>query len=392
MLKNKFLHILFILTMCSTLAAQETDIRVGAEQTERYLPSLRGKRVALVANHSSLIGKVHLVDTLVKVQVRLKKIFCPEHGFRGNDEAGEFIKNHVDVKSGIPVVSLYGNTKKPTEKDLKGIDVVLFDMQDVGVRFYTYISTMHYVMEACAEQDIPIIILDRPNPNGFYIDGPVLDPACKSFVGLHPVPIVHGMTIAEFAQMINGEKWLKDQVQCKLTIIPCLNYDHIKRYTLPVKPSPNLPNQQSIFLYPSLGLFEGTVVSVGRGTDFPFQIFGHPLLPDTGFSFIPIEKPGASKNPPCKDQKCFGTDLRNIDTDSITSLQRINIEWLINVYTLFPDKNQFFNSYFQNLAGNTELRKQIESGLSADEIHSTWRKPLENFREIRKKYLIYPDF
>jgi uncharacterized protein YbbC (DUF1343 family) len=269
---------------------------------------------------------------------------------------------------------------------------MIFDMQDVGVRFYTYISTMHYVMEACAEANLPLIILDRPNPNGFYVDGPVLDTACSSFIGLHPVPIIHGMTIAEYALMINGEKWLKSGIQCKINLITCLNYNHSFAYSLPVKPSPNLPNQLSIYLYPSLGLFEGTNISVGRGTDFPFQVFGSPVLPKTGFSFIPAEKPGASMNPPFKGETCYGVDLKDYSWYYFFGNRSINLDWLIYAYKAYPEKNKFFNAYFKNLAGNKELRQQIESGTRVDSIRKTWKPKIDNFLAIREKYLLYPDF
>jgi len=376
----------------NSLFAQQEKILVGADQIDQYLSLLSHKRIAVIANNSSTIGKTHLVDSLLGLKVRVKKIFCPEHGFRGEADAGELIKNQVDVKTGLHVISLYGSHKKPTQKDLNGIELVIFDMQDVGVRFYTYISTMHYVMEACAEQRIPVLILDRPNPNGFYVDGPILDTAYHSFVGMHPVPIVHGMTIGEYARMINGEHWLKRGIQCKLTVIPCKNYDHTMIYQLPIRPSPNLPNQTAVLLYPSLGFFEGTCISIGRGTDFPFQLFGHPSLPNIGFSYIPVEKIGASKNPPFKNETCYGYDLREYSIKYFKDNPRINLEWLIFAYKMFPDKKSFFNNYFNYLSGTPELKKQIEQGLDAETISKSWEPGVNDFKKIREKYLLYNDF
>ncbi|MGE0077520.1 MAG: exo-beta-N-acetylmuramidase NamZ domain-containing protein [Bacteroidales bacterium] len=370
----------------------DKTIRVGAEQTELYLSKIQNKRIAVVANHTSLIGKNHLVDTLLSLHVDIKKIFCPEHGFRGNIEAGELINNDIDSKTGLPIVSIYGNSKKPKPEQLNDIDIVIFDLQDVGVRFYTYISTMHYVMEACAENSIPLIILDRPNPNGFYIDGPVLDTACSSFVGMHPVPLVHGMTIGEFAKMINGEGWLQNSIKCNLTVIPCSGYTHNQTYNLPIKPSPNLPNQLSVYLYPSLGFFEGTVVSVGRGTDFPFQIFGYPSYPVKHFKFKPIVKVGASLNPPFKGKTCYGIDLRDYSSEYFLNRKTINLEWLIYTYKTYPDKKIFFNKFFRNLAGTPVLRQQIEEGLDAEAIRKSWQPAIERYKQIRKNYLLYDDF
>jgi uncharacterized protein YbbC (DUF1343 family) len=376
----------------SSIYAQQDKLLVGADQTDQYIPLLAHKRIGVVANHSSTIGNIHLVDSLLNLKIKVKKIFCPEHGLRGEGDAGEVIKNQVDEKTGLQVISLYGIHKKPTPRDLKGIDVIIFDMQDVGVRFYTYISTMHYVMEACAEQGVTLIVLDRPNPNGFYVDGPILDTAYHSFVGMHPVPLVHGMTIGEFARMINGERWLKKGVQCNLTVIPCNNYTHAMMYQLPVRPSPNLPNQTAVLLYPSLGFFEGTCISVGRGTDYPFQIFGHPSLPKTGYSFIPVEKIGASKNPPYKNQECNGFDLREYSIKYFRDNPNINLEWLLFAYKMVSDKKAFFNNFFVNLSGTPVLKKQIEQGLDAETICKSWSKPLSDFKKIRKKYLLYPDF
>lgn len=376
----------------NSIFAQEDKLLVGADQTDLYIPLIINKKIAVVANHSSTIGETHLVDSLLNLKIKVKKIFCPEHGFRGEGDAGEVIKNQIDKKTGLQVISLYGSHKKPTPKDLKGLDIIIFDMQDVGVRFYTYISTMHYVMEACAEQGITLIILDRPNPNGFYVDGPVLDTAYRSFVGMHPVPLVHGMTIGEYAKMINGEKWLKKGVQCKIIVVPCKNYTHKMMYQLPIRPSPNLPNQTAVLLYPSLGLLEGTNISVGRGTDYPFQIFGHPSLPKTGFWFVPVEKIGASKNPPYKDMQCYGFDLREYSIKYFEDNPNINLEWILFAYKMYGDKKTFFNNFFINLAGTPELRKQIEQGIDAEEIHKSWKISLDAFKKVRKKYLLYPDF
>lgn len=357
-----------------------------------YVPLLAGKNVAVVGNHTSLVRNVHLVDTLLRLKQNVKKIFCPEHGFFGNVEAGKYIQNQTDEKIGLPLISIYGKNKKPTAESLKGIDCMLFDLQDVGVRFYTYISTLHYVMEACAENNVQLIVLDRPNPNGFYVDGPVLDTACKSFVGLHPVPLVHGMTIGEFARMINGERWLKNGVQCKLVVVKCKGYNHSMVYEPPVKPSPNLPNLLSIMLYPSLGFFEGTPVSVGRGTDFPFQTFGFPEFPVRQFYFTPVEKVGASLNPPHKDELCYGVDLRDYSMDYFMQEKMINLDWLIFAYNTYPAGDDFFNRFFRNLAGTPILRKQIEMGMSSSQIRQTWKGDIDNFLRVRAKYLLYPDF
>lgn len=385
--------IIFSISICSVFSQTiEGEVKVGAEQIDRYLPNIQDKNIAIVANHTSLVGNRHLVDTLLSLKVNIKRIFCPEHGFRGNIEAGELISNHSDKKTGLPIISLYGGNKKPKAEYLQDVDAVVFDLQDVGVRFYTYISTMHYVMEACAENNIPLIILDRPNPNGFYVDGPVLDTAYSSFVGMHPVPLVHGMTVGEFAKMINGEGWLLSKVKCNLTVIPCIGYTHKSTYVLPVKPSPNLPNLLSVLLYPSLGFFEGTFVSVGRGTDFPFQVYGYPRYPAKSFKFKPVAKVGASANPPFKGKVCYGVDLRAYTIDSIMARKSINLEWLISTYRSSPDKAKFFNNFFRNLAGTPLLRKQIEDGLDAESIRKSWQPSIEKYKQIRKNYLLYPDF
>jgi uncharacterized protein YbbC (DUF1343 family) len=396
------LKILAIAIFCSTFlccdgakppqANVDNSIKLGSEQLEEFMHLLHGKRVGIIANHSTFVNNTHLVDSLISLNINVTKIFSPEHGFRGEGDAGEFIESHIDPQTGLPVISLYGSRKKPTNKDFSEIDVILLDMQDVGVRFYTYISTMHYVMETCAEINIPLIVLDRPNPNGFYVDGPVLDTTFRSFVGMHPVPIVHGMTMGEFANMINQEGWLNNSKKCNLTVVPCLNYTHDSTYVLPIRPSPNLPNQVSIFLYPSLGFFEGTVVSIGRGTDFPFQVFGHPQFNSMQFSFIPESRPGASKNPPLLGEECQGIDLRDYSTEYFLEQRQINLSWLIFAYQSFSQKDQFFNSYFNVLAGGKILREQIEQGVNEQTIRKSWEKDLEQFMKIRKKYLLYPDF
>lgn len=355
-----------------------------------YLSLIEQKNVGLVANHTSVVkneknGFTHLADTLVSLNIALKKVFAPEHGFRGKADAGEKIEDGLDAQTGLPVVSLYGANRKPSKEQLSGLDVVIFDIQDVGVRFYTYISTMHYVMEACAEAGIPVIVIDRPNPTAHYIDGPIREDEHKSFVGMHPVPIVYGMTIGEYAKMINGEKWLENGIQCDLTVMPLRNYTHSTPYSLPIKPSPNLPNDQSINLYPSLCFFEGTKVSAGRGTEMQFQIFGAPFLPKEQFpfSFTPQSNEGA-KNPKFKGELCHGKDLREANR-----LDYINLEWLIETYNAAPDKADFFNNFIDRLAGTSDLKNQIIAGKSAEEIRKTWQPGIAEFRKTRAKYLLY---
>ena len=332
------------------------DIRVGADKTEVYLPLIQNKKVAIIANQTSITHGTHLVDTLLSLDISVKKVFAPEHGFRGMADAGEHIKSGIDKKTGLPTISLYGDNKKPKPADLADIDVVVFDIQDVGVRFYTYISTMHYVMEACAENNKQFIILDRPNPNGFYVDGPVLNSKHQSFVGMHPIPLVHGLTVGELAEMINEEGWLKNKIKCNLTVILCDNYSHADYYQLPIKPSPNLPNMNSVYLYPSLGMFEGTIVSVGRGTDFPFQVIGHPELKNTTFSFVPKPSNGA-KDPMYNGKACYGFDLREIGVNEITNYKKIYLNWLLGTYQNTPDKSTYFlkNNFFNLLTGNSVL-------------------------------------
>ena len=368
----------------------ETSLITGAEQTQVYLPMLVGKTVGVVANPTSMIGQTHLVDSLLNHGIKIKRVFGPEHGFRGDAEAGGAIANDFDSRTGLPIVSLYGKHYKPTPTDLAGIDIMLFDIQDVGVRCYTYISTLTYVMEVCATARIPVVVLDRPNPNGYYIDGPILEPALTSFVGLHPVPLVYGLTIGEYATMVNGEGWLSKGIKCDLHIVRLKNYNHAMRYNLPVKPSPNLPDMASVYLYPSLCLFEGTVVSVGRGTSKPFRIFGHPDMPDEGFSFKPLPIKGVSENPPWEGKLCFGKDLTSYAND-LKAEGRIELKWLISSYNQLKHDEQFFNAFFGKLAGTLTLRQQVESGLTRTQISESWKKGLDEYRQMRKKYLLYPD-
>ncbi len=372
------------------LELDKSDIQCGVQAWEEYAPLLEQKNVGIVANPTSVFineqsENIHLVDFLLSKKVTVKKVFAPEHGFRGTADAGEVVKDGVDVSTGTPIVSLYGSNKKPSPEQLADLDLVVFDIQDVGARFYTYISTLHYVMEACAEQKIPVIVLDRPNPNGHYIDGPILNPKYKSFVGMHPVPVVHGMTIGEYAKMMNGEKWLANGVQCDLTVIQNKNYSHEMPYSLPIKPSPNLPNDQSINLYPSLCFFESTSISAGRGTDMQFQIFGDPQLPKDiyTFTFTPESNEGA-KNPKHKGKVCHGMDLRNVKR-----MDQLNLQWLIDAYHAYPTQKDFFSSFFTKLAGTEKLLEQIESGMSSEAIRATWKEDLEAFQSIRKKYLLY---
>ena len=378
MLKSLGLFIIGIAISLNALA----QLQCGSERMQHYLPLLKNKRVALVVNPSSRVGRTHLLDTLLALHIKVVKIFAPEHGFRGMAEAGAHISNGIDSKSGLPIISLYGKNYKPKGADLDKVDVVIFDIQDVGVRFYTYLSTLHYVMEACAENNVSLILLDRPNPNGMYVDGPVLNAAQRSFVGIHPIPLVHGMTLGELARMINEEGWLKNKIKCNLTVIACNSYTHAMNYSLPVKPSPNLPDSISVRLYPSLGLFEGTKVSVGRGTDFPFKAFGFPDFMAGNIEFTPRSTGGAT-NPPYKNERCRAIDLSH-DTSYF------NLRYLIESYSYYPEKDSFFNSFFNNLAGNSILRNQIEQGLSEDSIRKTWKPDLDIFLAKRKKYLLYP--
>ncbi len=365
----------------------------GAYQTFQYYPILEGKNIGVVGNHTSLLGETHLVDTLLSAGHDVAKIFSPEHGFRGEAAAGELVDDGKDVKTGLQVISLYGDNRRPKPQHLKDIDIIVFDIQDVGARFYTYISTMTYVIEEAAKKDITVLIFDRPNPNGHYVDGPILESEFSSFVGLHPVPVVHGMTVGEYALMINGEGWLKDDLKADIEVIKVANYDHSTPYEVCASPSPNLPNMHAIYLYPSLCFFEGTEISVGRGTEKPFQVFGHPDLSENKFSYIFKPKSvTAAPNPPHQDKKCFGKDLSEKNIDTLRSEGFINLSYLIDAYENFPDKDSFFNNYFDTLAGTEKLRKQIEKGYTSSEIRKTWKDDLEKFKKIRKKYLLYDDF
>ncbi len=375
-------------------AQSDTAARVvvGAERLEQYLPLLEGKQVGLVFNPTARVGATHLLDTLLRRGVCVTRIFAPEHGFRGEEEAGEEVRNGLDVRTGTPVISLYGRKKKPSAADLLFVDVLIFDIQDVGARFYTYISTMFYVLESCAANDKPLIVLDRPNPNGHVVDGPLLEPELESFVGIAPLPLSHGCTVGELALYFTGEDWIWKGPRPALTVIPCANYNHRTPYDLPVKPSPNLPDSRSVLLYPSICLFEGTVASVGRGTDTPFQLVGHPDFPVQDFCFIPRCNTGA-KSPLFDNQRCFGYDLRQIPLDSLRSRTQIDLRWLLDFYCEYPDKSRFFlkNNFFDLLAGTPELRQQIELGTSEAEIRASWQPGLEFFRAVRKPYLLYPE-
>lgn len=419
-LKNTFLLLLFAIVSCgnckksvqsSDSSVKKTDtsesisentittIKTGADNYEIYLPFLKDKKVGIVTNQTGILSnKIHVVDFLLEKKINIQKIYAPEHGFRGTADAGELIKDGKDTKTGLPIVSLYGSNKKPKPEQLTGIDVMIFDLQDVGARFYTYISSLHYVMEACAENNIPLLVFDRPNPNGGIVDGPILEKEHSSFVGMHQIPVLHGMTIGEYAKMINGEKWLHPStlqqvqgnagsgqiIQCKLEVIPCKNYKRDMYYDLPVKPSPNLPNAQAINLYASLCFFEGTNVSVGRGTEKQFQIYGSPYLKKEGFSFTPKPNFGA-KDPVWNGKECYGEDLSKIE-----KVKQLELKWLIKAYKEnAQSKNSFFNDFFTKLAGTKKLQKQIESGVPETEIRKSWKKGLEDFKEMRKKYLIY---
>lgn len=367
------------------------SLRLGAERTQEYLPLLKGKTVGIIANQTSTIGRTHLVDSLVELGIKIQSVFAPEHGFRGNASAGEKIKDGVDKKTGLPILSLYGSNYKPSADKLKGLDIVIFDIQDVGARFYTYISTMSHMMEACAENGISMIVLDRPNPNGHYVDGPILEKESASFVGLHEVPIVHGMTVGEYAKMVNGEGWLKNGIKCNLTVVEMDNYNRNEVYELPIPPSPNLPNQKAIYLYPSLCFFEGTEVSEGRGTDKPFQQFGYPKMPNSNTSFTPKSIEGVAKYPKLENKKCSGLDLSTLPEDSLRNLGKINLNWLIVTYQSYPQKDKFFKAdFFDKLAGSSVLREQIIAGKPEEEIRDSWEEELSEFVTIRDNYLIYP--
>ena len=375
--------IIFLVGIITGSYAQ--NIIVGAEKDNFYIDLLLNKNIGVVVNHTSIAHGKHLVDFLLSKDVNITRIFTPEHGYRGTADAGEQIDNSKDEKTGIPIISLYGTNKKPKPDQLAGIDIIVFDIQDVGVRFYTYISTLHYVMEACAANNVKLLILDRPNPNGDYVDGPVLREGFHSFVGMHKIPIVHGLTIGELAKMINGEYWLKDSLQCKMVIVRVGNYHHQYPYSLKVKPSPNLPNDLSVRLYPSICLFEGTMMSVGRGTDFPFQTVGYPDPSFGEFKFIPQNKPGAN-TPKFMGKVCYGKDYREL-----RSVPEFTVNEVIEFYNKSARNKDFFNDYFNKLAGNDELRRQIEAGLTEDEIRISWIEELDKYKKLRRKYLLYPD-
>lgn len=391
--------LIFLLSCSSASSPQETNrhshepqekldapIILGAERMDQYLPQLQNKRVALVVNQTSTIGERHLVDTLLSTGTDIVKIFAPEHGFRGEADAGAKISDGKDSRTGLPIISLYGKNKKPSAQQLQGLDWVIFDIQDVGTRFYTYISTMHYVMEACAANNIRFMVLDRPNPNGHYIDGPIREAAQKSFVGMHPIPIVHGLTVGELAQMINGEGWLEGGATCDLTVIPCENYTHQASYSLPIRPSPNLPNDQAIRLYPSLCLFEGTQVSVGRGTNKQFQVIGSPFYPKerSDFQFTPTPQAGA-KYPKHQDLVCYGKNLQ----DSTAYQNGFSLTELLHFYRHSQQQASFFNNFFRKLSGTAALQKQIEAGMTEQEIRATWQEGLSKYKALRKGYLLY---
>jgi uncharacterized protein YbbC (DUF1343 family) len=408
--RNILYALIFITLIIPLKTNAQSTIIPGAERTEVYFPLLKGKRVAVFANQTSMVKNTHLVDTLIASGINVIKIFSPEHGFRGDADAGEELNNSTDKKAGIPIISLYGTHTKPTQDDLKNVDVLVFDIQDIGVRFYTYISSLQNYLEGALENHKPLLLLDRPNPNGFYVDGPILDKKFKSFIGMQPIPIVYGMTIGEYAMMIAGEKWLSDEANeiCSYNIstnptvdtpfhflvIKCKGYDHNSKYLLPVNPSPNLREMQSVYVYPSTCFFEGTVLSEGRGTDKPFQIFGHPSLPKTLYAFTPRPNAGA-KNSKCFYQQCYGWNLSGSKEDVLRKLnKKIQLKYLIDAYKLFRGKDSFFlkNNFFNKLAGNDVLMQQIKQGKDETEIIKSWQPGLNKFKAIRKKYLLYKDF
>jgi len=368
----------------------EKQITPGAYSFEEYVPLIRNKKVAIVANQTSTIQNSHLVDTLLSLGIKISTIFAPEHGFRGEKGPGDDVASGMDPVTRLPLVSLYGSGKKPSSESLRDIDYVIFDIQDVGARFYTFISTLHYVMEACAENNVKLIVLDRPNPNGFYVDGPMLEKEYTSFVGISPIPVVHGLTVGEYGLMTNGEKWLDAGVTCDLTIIRIKNYRHDLLYQVPVRPSPNLPDMNSIYLYPSLCFFEGTAVSVGRGTDKPFSIIGFPGYTDGNIEFTPKEIPGVIKDPPYENILCKGIDLKD-QAAMVIKAKKLQLQWLLKMYWAYPDKEKFFNNFFDKLAGSSLLKKQIQSGLNEEQIRKTWEPALTEFKSKRKKYLLYAE-
>lgn len=401
----KFLHLVFVICLLfipafsinKTSVTKAKKIITGAEQPEKYLPYLKGKRVGILANPTTVIGETHLVDFLVSKGINITRIFGPEHGFRGNASAGVRVDDEKDPKTGIKIISLYGSKRKPSAEDMAEVDVMIYDVQDVGVRFYTNINALRDLMETCAALDKELIILDRPNPNGYLIDGPILDMNLKSGIGQFPIPIAHGLTVAEFAQMANGEGWMENKAKAKLKIIKLQNYKHDMEYVLPVKPSPNLNSQQSIMLYPSTCLFEGTILNHGRGTYTPFAVLGNPLLKDKySFSYTPVSIKGMSETPLFMNEVCYGLDLRNYDTKQLRKSKRLNLKWMIELYNAYPQKEKFFDRSFSNqignidyLAGTKDFKEQIISGKSEEEIRKSWEPGLSNFKKMRKKYLLY---
>lgn len=389
----RYAPLIFFITIVFNCYAQPVSaIETGAQQTKLFVPLLKEKQVGVVANQTSVIGKTHLIDSLLALKINVKKVFAPEHGFRGEGEAGETIKGGIDTKTGLQIVSLYGNHKKPNKEDVEGIDLMVFDIQDVGVRFYTYISTLQYVMEACAENNIELLVLDRPNPNGFFIDGPVLEKKYESFVGMQSIPVVHGLTIGEYAQMLNGEKLLANNLQCKLKVIACANYNHKMHYDLPVSPSPNLPNMASIYLYPTLCFFEGTPVSVGRGTENPFQVIGYPSFTEGNFQFTPKSMLGKAAKPMYENQSCSGIDLREFGSVYIKNAKSLYLFWIISMYQSYPEKEKFFTPFFDKLAGTDLFANQIIEGKSEEEIRKSWQADINKYKLVRKRYLLYDDF
>ena len=379
--------LLFVIVFPFSPSFCQKQIITGADQYEEYIPYLKNKKIGVVAHKATRITKekqAHLVNFLIEKQIDVKTIFAPEHGYEGRADDGNLLPDSNDKTTGLKIISLYGKTKKPLPKHLKGIDLIIFDLQDVGARFYTFLSTLHYVMEACAEANIPLLLLDRPNPNSHYVDGPVLNLKFKTFVGMHPVPIVHGMTLGEYAKMINGEGWLGENLKCELKIIKVKNYTHKTKYILPIRPSPNLPNSQSISLYPSLCLLEPTNISIGRGTEKQFQIYGHPNFPESKFTFKPNPNFG-SKNPKWNGETCFGVSLENLKV-----LNQLDLRWLIDAYNKLPKNNVFFKNSFERIAGNSQLREQIINNVTINEIRKSWEPELTNYKNMRKKYLIYP--
>ena len=385
----KYLILILVIASACTDAIS-VNVRNGIERYDTYRDLLKGKKVGVVMNHTARVGEQHGVDFLREQGVNVIRVFAPEHGFRGTADAGETIKNDTDVATGLSIVSLYGKNKKPQPVDLKGVEVMVFDIQDVGVRFYTYLSTLHYVMEACAEQGIPFVLMDRPNPNVFYVDGPVLEKECVSFVGMHPVPVVYGMTIGEYARMINGEGWLKGQVKCDLTVVPCEGWNRDQPIVLPYAPSPNLPDSVSVMLYPSTCFFEGTAINEGRGTLRPFQVFGHPSLKGMPYSYVPKPIKGMSMTPKCAGQTCYGMDLKD-EYRVILEMKRLNLAWLLLAYQKYEGKEPFFNALFDKLVGNTRVKQQIKEGKTEDEIRAGWQDDVAKFMDVRKKYLIYEE-